>query len=316
VRVAQELNDAREEAAEQLIGEVARQCGDGSDRLLLHHGAGPLVLEDLECDLLQCVDLDVLQHGSKASRDFGQDVDGVAVGALLEVDLQHALGNPGQACLGGRDDMVADQTRDQHLADCAVRIHDGLPASKTADGVWQGDDDFAEGEGGYRLVDRVVRLQVGELLDHGTQDLVRDLVHEGAKALDCLVLHLAVGVDQRVHQPLHRLGACYVVVVEEAGVRDHENVVQVTEGHEAEVGIVIVELRQQLGDVVRGRVGRNRRGCHGGGECVRESSIPTSVSACLGTCGVAGLTMLTMVGSRGAALAGGREAERGESADI
>jgi hypothetical protein len=38
---------------------------------------------------------------------------------------------------------------------------------------------------------------------------------------------------------------------------------------------------------------------------VKESPIPTSVSACLGTCGVAGLTMLTMVGSRGAALVGG-----------
>jgi hypothetical protein len=49
---------------------------------------------------------------------------------------------------------------------------------------------------------------------------------------------------------------------------------------------------------------------------VKESPIPMSVSACLGTCGVAGLTMLTMVGVEGRGTGWGGERQRGERAQI
>lgn len=45
---------------------------------------------------------------------------------------------------------------------------------------------------------------------------------------------------------------------------NNEDVVQVAEGHEAEIGVLIVELRKQLRDVMRSWVGRDRRGRHGG----------------------------------------------------
>jgi hypothetical protein len=48
------------------------------------------------------------------------------------------------------------------------------------------------------LVNSVVCLQVGELLNHRTQDFIRDLVHERTQTLDGLILHLPVGVYECV----------------------------------------------------------------------------------------------------------------------
>lgn len=135
--VAQVLDYTRQKAAQQLVWEVTCQGGDGGHGFLLHHGACSVILEDLECDLLQRLYLHILQQRPKAACDFDQDVNSIAVCTLLQVHLQHTLGHLGQALLRGLDDVVPDQSGDEHPADGAVRIKNGLCSRNTSDGTWQ-----------------------------------------------------------------------------------------------------------------------------------------------------------------------------------
>jgi len=70
--------------------------------------------------------------------------------------------------------------------------------------------------------------------------LLGHLVDEGPQALECHVLHLAIRVAQREEQSFDRLRAGGLLMLEEARVASAEDVLQVAEGHEPKVGVLIV----------------------------------------------------------------------------